>query len=144
MRRSKADSAAPLSHLRDLYYFCFSTSFEFEVLDGTAARPGAFFGIVGANLLLSRILAPNFQKMIGMGTRARATKPSSEPAQLTPRPLNMYWEKSGKTAPQMERRKVLAAMAEAALFSFALVMSMERGARKTGPHTTSDKHPRGN
>ena len=53
--------------------------------------------------------------VLGMGTRTTATHASSVPAQLTPRALNMYMEKSGKTAPAMERRKVLAAMAEAAL-----------------------------
>ena len=37
------------------------------------------------------------------------------PVQLTLRALNMYVANSGKTAPAIERRKVLAAMAEAAL-----------------------------
>ncbi len=46
-------------------------------------------GAVGAKLLLARILAPYFQKMTGIGTSIRATQPSSVPAQLTPRPLNM-------------------------------------------------------
>lgn len=50
-----------------------------------------------------------------MGTSASATKPRSEPAQLTPSALNIYVLKRGKTAPARERRKVLAAIAEAAL-----------------------------
>lgn len=53
--------------------------------------------------------------VLGMGMRTAATHPSSVPAQLTPRALNMYMEKSGKTAPAMDRRNVLPAMAEAAL-----------------------------
>ena len=52
---------------------------------------------------------------MGMGTSKAATHPSSVPDQFTPIASNMYMEKSGKTAPAMERRKVLAAMAEAAL-----------------------------
>ena len=50
-----------------------------------------------------------------MGASTNATKPSSVPVQLTPRALNMYMLKRGKTAPARERRKVLAAIAEAAL-----------------------------
>lgn len=71
---------------------------------------------VGANLLLALILAPNFQKMNGMGASTAATQPSSVPAQLTPRAENMYMEKRGKMAPARDRRKVFAAMAEAALW----------------------------
>lgn len=71
---------------------------------------------VGANLLLCLIFAPYFQKINGMGASTNATKPSSVPAQLTPRALNMYMLKRGKTAPARERRKVLAAIAEAALW----------------------------
>ncbi len=50
-----------------------------------------------------------------MGTSTAATQPSRVPAQLTPIALNMYWAKSGNPAPASERRKVFAAMAEAAL-----------------------------
>lgn len=50
-----------------------------------------------------------------MGTSTAATQPSRVPAQLTPMALNMYVAKSGKTAPASERRKVFAAIAEAAL-----------------------------
>lgn len=50
-----------------------------------------------------------------MGTSKAATHPSSVPDQFTPMASNMYMEKSGKTAPASDRRKVLAAMAEAAL-----------------------------
>ena len=50
-----------------------------------------------------------------MGTRTRATQPRRVLAQLTPRASNMYVAKRGKTAPKRERRKVFAAMAEAAL-----------------------------
>lgn len=102
---------------------CFSTSLSIPLLaslEAAAPAPSAagvvFFGRVGANALRFRIRAPYFQKTTGMGTRARATNPSSELAQLTPRALNMYVAKRGKTAPAMERRKVFAAMAEAALF----------------------------
>ena len=70
---------------------------------------------VGANLLLCLILAPYFQNTTGMGTRTKATKPRRVPAQLTPRALNMYMLKRGKTAPAMDLRKVFAAIAEAAL-----------------------------
>lgn len=65
-----------------------------------------------------------------MGTRARATNPRSEPAQLTPRALNMYMLKRGKTAPAMDRRKVFAAMAEAALINKATWVSKEVRARE--------------
>ncbi len=44
-----------------------------------------------------------------------ATQPRSVPAQLTWIALNMYMENKGKMAPARERRKVLAAIAEAAL-----------------------------
>ena len=44
-----------------------------------------------------------------------AMQPSNVPDQFTPIPANMYMEKRGKTAPQMDRRRVFAAMAEAAL-----------------------------
>ena len=44
-----------------------------------------------------------------------ATQPRSVPAQFTPSASNMYVAKRGKTAPKRERRKVFAAMAEAAL-----------------------------
>lgn len=43
-----------------------------------------------------------------------ATQPSSVQAQLMPIPLNMYVAKSGNPAPNSDRRKVLAAMADAA------------------------------
>ena len=66
-------------------------------------------------MLFSRILAPYFQKMMGIGTSSTATQPSKVPAQLTPSARNVYCEKRGKPAPARERRKVLAAMAEAAL-----------------------------
>ena len=44
-----------------------------------------------------------------------ATQPRSVPAQFTPSASNMYVANRGNTAPKMERRKVFAAMAEAAL-----------------------------
>lgn len=53
--------------------------------------------------------------MTGMGTMRSATQPRSVFAQLTPSPSYMYVAKRGKTAPKIERRKVFAAMAEAAL-----------------------------
>ena len=77
------------------------------------------FGKVGANLLLCRIRAPYLRKMTGIGTRRIATQPSRVPAQLTPRALNMYIEKRGKTAPASDRRKVFAAIADAALRLFS-------------------------
>ena len=54
--------------------------------------------------------------MTGMGTNTAATQPRSVPVQLTFRALNMYMLKRGKPAPARERRKVFAAMAEAALW----------------------------
>lgn len=53
--------------------------------------------------------------MTGMGTSTRATQPRSVPVQLTLSALNMYVANSGKTQAASDRRKVLAAMAEAAL-----------------------------
>lgn len=50
-----------------------------------------------------------------MGARTRATQPRRVPVQFTPRALNMYMLKRGKTPPAMDRRKVFAAIAEAAL-----------------------------
>lgn len=50
-----------------------------------------------------------------MEARRSATQPSRVPAQLTPRALNMYVLKREKTAPKIDRRKVFAAIAEAAL-----------------------------
>lgn len=64
-----------------------------------------------------RILAPNFQKITGIGTSTAATQPSNVPLQLTLRALNMYIEKRGNAAPASERKNVLAAMAEAALIT---------------------------
>ena len=60
-------------------------------------------------------------KTTGMGTSTTATQPRRVPAQLTPRALNMYWEKSGKPAPARDRRNVFAAMAEAALRGFVSI-----------------------
>ena len=71
--------------------------------------------MVGAKLDFSRMRAPYFRKTTGMGTRTTATQASKVPAQLTFKALNMYVANRGKTAPAMERRKVFAAMAEAAL-----------------------------
>lgn len=50
-----------------------------------------------------------------MGTSTRATQPRSVPVQFTLSASNMYVAKSGKTHAARDRRKVLAAMAEAAL-----------------------------
>ena len=71
---------------------------------------------VGANLLFCLIFAPYLQNTNGMGAITRATQPRRVLAQLTPRALNMYVAKRGKTAPARERRKVFAATAEAALW----------------------------
>ena len=71
--------------------------------------------IAGANLLLARILGPYFQKTTGIGIKTTATKPRSVPAQFTCNALNIYILKSGKIAPARDRRKVFAAMADAAL-----------------------------
>lgn len=71
---------------------------------------------MGANLLLDLMRAPNFQKMMGMGTRIAATQPRSVPDQLTWIALNMYMLNRGNTAPASDRKNVLAAMAEAALY----------------------------
>ena len=71
--------------------------------------------MVGANLLLALILWPYFQNIMGIGTNTAATQPRRVPDQLTWMALNMYVANNGKTAPAMDRRKVFAAMAEAAL-----------------------------
>ena len=60
--------------------------------------------------------APNFKKIIGIGTSMTATQPRSVPDQLTWIALNMYMLKRGNTAPANDRKNVLAAMAEAALY----------------------------
>lgn len=52
---------------------------------------------------------------MGIGTSTTPTQASKVPAQLTLSALNMYVAKRGKTAPARERRKVFAAMADAAL-----------------------------
>lgn len=46
-----------------------------------------------------------------------ATQPSSVQAQLIPMPLNIYVANSGNPAPKSERKKVFAAMAEAANYT---------------------------
>jgi len=61
------------------------------------------------------MVAPYFQNITGIGMSKTATQPRSVPAQLTWIALNMYMENKGKMAPARERRKVLAAIAEAAL-----------------------------
>jgi hypothetical protein len=50
-----------------------------------------------------------------MGTRHRARQPSSVEAHWIPMFWNIWREKRGKLAATMERQKVLAAIAEAAL-----------------------------
>lgn len=52
---------------------------------------------------------------------AIAMKPSNEPAQLTPSLLNIWRANSGNPAAKAERRKVFAAMADAALFFASLL-----------------------
>ncbi len=51
-----------------------------------------------------------------MGTMTTATQPSRVPAQLMCIASNMYVAKRGKQAPARERRKVFAAIADAALW----------------------------
>lgn len=71
---------------------------------------------VGAHLDFALILAPKKKKEMGIGIMATAMKPSNEPAQLTPRLRNIWRANSGNPAANAERRKVFAAMADAALF----------------------------
>lgn len=66
-----------------------------------------------------------------MGTRTRATAPRRVLAQLTPMASNMYVAKRGKMAPKRERKKVFAAMAEAALWEKRGLV-LVRGEKKTG------------
>ena len=54
---------------------------------------------------------------MGMGTQRAERQPSRVPAHWMPRLLNIWRVKSGKPAASMERRKVFAAMAEAALWN---------------------------
>jgi hypothetical protein len=51
---------------------------------------------------------------MGTGMSSTAIHPSKVEAYWIPIPLNICCAKRGKTAPQRERRKVFAAMAEAA------------------------------
>ena len=67
-----------------------------------------------------------------MGTQTAARQPSSVAAHWMPRLLNICRAKSGKPAAAMERRKVLAAMADAAL---GMVLEMEK--RKRGKIRTT-------
>lgn len=82
---------------------------------------------VGANLLLVLIFAPYLQKTTGIGTRISATQPRSVLAQLTPSASNMYVAKRGNTAPKRDRRKVFAAIAEAALQGGMISWGIEMG-----------------
>jgi hypothetical protein len=66
------------------------------------------------NLLLVRILSPNFQKMIGKGTIARAMNPRSELPHPKPRALYIEGPAKGNKAPTRDRKTVLAAKTEAA------------------------------
>lgn len=52
-----------------------------------------------------------------------ARQPMRVAAHWMPRLLNICWAKRGKPAPARERRKVFAAMAEAALRSVSFVVS---------------------
>jgi hypothetical protein len=69
---------------------------------------------VGANLLFSLIAAPLYKNQIGTGISRTAIQPSRVEAYSIPIPLNICCAKRGNTAPQRERRKVFAAIAEAA------------------------------
>lgn len=70
--------------------------------------------LVGAYALFCRICSPLRRNQIGTGTKINATQPSNVHAHWIPIPLNMYVANRGKMAPKRERRKVLAAMADAA------------------------------
>ena len=109
----------PAQNLSRTHHFSSSSSLAPPASSSTLSCGGSGF-TVGAKLLLALILAPNFQNTTGIGTRISATQPRSVPAHSTPRASNMYVENRGKRAPAMERRKVFAAMAEAALMGHAI------------------------
>jgi len=68
------------------------------------------------------ILAPKMKKRMGTGKRATHAKPRMDVAHGMPRALYMYWAKRGKIAPTQERKKVFAAMAEAAFILYTSMM----------------------
>jgi hypothetical protein len=70
----------------------------------------------GANLLFARSFGPYTANSTGTAVRAKATKPSNEPAQLIPMLTNIWRAKSGQAAAKVDRTMVFAAMADGAPF----------------------------
>lgn len=71
-------------------------------------------------------------KAKGIGIIIAARHPSSVPAHWTPRFWNIWREKRGKQAPTAERRMVLEAKTEAALFGQCLFLRERRQDGWTG------------
>lgn len=81
------------------------------------AYQDCFIHSAGASLLIWRSRWPKKRKSTGMGIITTARHPNSVPAHWMPKLLNICRVNNGNTAPTMLRIIVLAAKAEAALYS---------------------------
>lgn len=88
----------------------------------------------GANLLRRLNQGPNLIKANGIGIIMNAKHPNNVPAHCTPRFVKSWREKSGKPAPTADRRMVLAAKTDAALWTLAS-LAHDSHSHATGMHS---------